>query len=63
VDDDSRLEALVRLYGGLYDAPCAQALQAVLDHLPVTSARVRLLNPLSTDDDATARRFALLEID
>ncbi len=41
------------LYAGLYDPPPASA----------TPRRVRLLNPLSVDDDPTSRRFALLEIE
>jgi hypothetical protein len=46
-----------RLYGGLYDEGAA----AVAASAPRGS--VRLLNPGFTDEDATARRFALLEID
>jgi hypothetical protein len=43
-----------RLYDGLYDTRAPRR---------PPPARVRLLNPSSTADDATSRRFALLEID
>lgn len=45
-----------RLYGGLYD-------EAVTRVAVEPRGKVRLLNPAFTDEDATARRFALLEID
>lgn len=45
-----------RLYGGLYD-------DAVTRVAADPAGRVRLLNPGFIDEDATARRFALLEID
>jgi hypothetical protein len=59
--------ALVDLFHGLYDGSSVRSIR------PVASRRVfpadrrspapRLLNPGCADDDATARRFSLLEID
>lgn len=43
-----------RLYGGMYDEGTGEVAQV---------GKVRLLNPAFTDEDATGRRFALLEID
>jgi hypothetical protein len=44
-----------RLYGGLYDDATRIEVQP--------RGKVRLLNPAFIDEDATTRRFALLEID
>jgi hypothetical protein len=43
-----------RLYAGLYDGRRAPAQKAT---------RIRLLNPTVADEDPTARRFAMLEVD
>jgi len=45
-----------RLYAGLYDDRPER-------RPPRGTSPVRLLNPGNVDDDAVARRFALLEID
>lgn len=44
-----------RLYDGLYDGVATRRVEQ--------TGKVRLLNPALAVDDATARRFALLEID
>lgn len=46
-----------RLYDGLYDS------RVVRRSATKGLERVQLLNPTYSDEDATSRRFALLEID
>ena len=50
--DGEKTRARGRLFAGLFDAPGV-----------VERQRVRLLNPFCTDEDATARRFAQVEIE
>jgi hypothetical protein len=64
VNDKKCLEARLQLFAGLYDGP-REGVPETGSYTPPGGQRdrIRVLNPTITDGDATARRFAMLEID
>jgi hypothetical protein len=65
VDDVDWRKERLNLFAGLYDPSGPRSPDAGLASSPPTDldGPFRLLNPTTTDEDATVRRFALLEID
>ncbi len=54
-------QARAELFAGLYDGSSGRSLRPVAR--AARRGRVRLLNPECRDEDSSARRFALLEIE